>query len=560
MAENTIAGDATASPIAGLGKLFGGFNNLPQKNKLALLIGVPILIAILSSALLWSRDATYKVLFSNISDADGGAIIASLTQMNIPYRHSESGNAILVPMDKVHDVRLKLASQGLPKGSIVGFELLENQKLGITQFQEQINFQRGLEGELARSISTLSGVQTARVHLAIPKPSIFLRDQQKPTASVVLNLGGGRYLDKTQIQGIVHLVASSVPDLSAKSVSIVDQAGNLLTNNENGQQKTEASQLNYIQTLEHNYAKRLMDILTPIFGAENVRATVTADVDFAQVESTEENYKPNGDPARATMRSQQSSESSTPNPTNPQGVPGTLTNQPPGAATAPIAANPQTGVPGQTTPPTANAAPASTRKEATINYEVDKTVKVVKSQIGNIKRISAAVVINNKSIVTPKGETKSIPLTPEETTQINELVKEAIGFNKERGDTINIVNQMFTKKEEKPVEIWQNPEFIDLIKATALPLGVALVAALLIFGIFKPLLRAPEKDEGPELLPEPNKLAITVGEENAALLAEIGREEGAIKSKQERMEKLRTLAKENPQLVANIVKNWVVGE
>jgi flagellar M-ring protein FliF len=559
MAENTIAGDATASPFGGLGKLFGGFNNLPQRNKLALLIGVPILIAILTSALLWTRDATYKVLFSNIGDADGGAIIASLNQMNIPYRHSESGNAILVPMDKVHDVRLKLASQGLPKGSIVGFELLENQKLGITQFQEQINFQRGLEGELARSISTLAGVQTARVHLAIPKPSIFLRDQQKPTASVVITLAGGRYLDKTQIQGIVHLVASSVPDLSAKSVSIVDQAGNLLTNNEGGQQQTEASQLNYIQTLENSYAKRLMSILTPIFGADNVRATVTADVDFAQVESTEENYKPNGDPTRATMRSQQSSESSTPNPSNPQGVPGTLTNQPPGAATAPIAANPQTGVPGQT-PANANASPASTRKEATINYEVDKTVKVVKSQIGNIKRISAAVVINNKTIVTAKGETKSIPLTQEETTQINELVKEAIGFNKERGDTINIVNQMFTKKEEKPIEIWQNPEFLDLIKATALPLGVALIAALLIFGIFKPLLKAPEKDEGPELLPEANKLAITVGEENAQILAEIGREEGILKSKQERMEKLRVLAKENPQLVANIVKNWVVGE
>ncbi|MFN7834484.1 MAG: flagellar basal-body MS-ring/collar protein FliF [Burkholderiaceae bacterium] len=547
----------SASPI--ITRIFRGLEGVSGRNKLALLIGIPILIAVLSSALLWSRDATYKVLFSNVSDADGGAIIAALTQMNVPYRHSDNGNAILVPMDKVHDARLKLASQGLPKGSVVGFELLENQKLGITQFQEQVNYQRALEGELARSISSMGSVNRARVHLAIPKPSIFLRDQQKPTASVVLNLHGGRVLDKTQIQGIVHLVASSVPDLSPKNVSIVDQTGSLLTSNANDNALMDATQATYVQTLENNYAKRVSDILVPIFGEDNIRATVTADVDFSQTENTEETYKPNADPTASAIRSQQTTENSSGTPANPQGVPGTLSNQPPGAATAPIGANPQAGLPsgnGQ-----ASAAPTSSSKNSTVNYEVDKSVKYTKAQVGVIKRLSAAVVVNNKNILGPKGESKSVALSPEEIEQIRSLVREAVGFNKDRGDTVNVVNQIFTKTEEKPIPLWQNQDVMDLAKSFGLPLGVAAVAALLIFGLFKPMLqtKAGGAENGGDLLPSGERLSTVVGEDDREMLAQIANEEETNRKKA-RMEELRRLAKDNPQLVASIVKNWVTGE
>ncbi len=560
----TVQNPASAGGLAVFTKMFKGLDGLPQRNKIALMAGIPLLIALVVSAFLWSKDASYKVLFSNVTDADGGAIIASLNQMNVPYRYSDSGNAIMVPMDKVHDTRLKLASQGLPKGSIVGFELLENQKLGITQFQEQINYQRALEGELARSIQSMGAVQTARVHLAIPKPSIFLREQQKPTASVVVALFGGRVLDKSQIQGIVHLVASSVPDLNPKAVSIVDQTGALLTNNDSSNALgSDATQLSYVHQIESSYTKRVMDILTPIFGAENVKATVTADVDFSQVESTEESYKPNTDPQQAAIRSQQTSESNNATGANPQGVPGTLSNQPPAAATAQIGGNPQTGLAGTSAANQANPTQSSLNKNSTINYEVDKAVKYTKAQVGAIKRVSAAVVVNNKSITSPKGDVKSVPLTPEETDQINALVREAIGFNKDRGDTVNVVNQAFNKTEEKALPIWQDPDMLDLAKSFGLPLGVAAATALLVFGLFKPMLK-----NRPNNVNEPSNgqlLSTSVGNDDAELLAQIAEEQrlalpAMSDPKEIRMMELRKMAKENPQLVANIVKGWVVGE
>ena len=561
IAVNTPGGNSLSPTLS---KVFKGLNGLPQRNKVALMAGIPLLIALIVSAFLWSKDASYKVLFSNVSDADGGAIIASLNQMNVPYHFGANGSTILVPMDKVHDTRLKLASQGLPKGSVVGFELLENQKLGITQFQEQVNYQRALEGELARSIQSMGSVQTARVHLAIPKPSIFLREQQKPTASVVVTLFGGRVLDKSQIQGIVHLVASSVPDMTPKNVSIVDQTGSLLTNNDGGQM-SDATQLSYVHQIEQSYNKRVIDILVPLFGADNVKATVTADVDFSQVESTEESYKPNGDIKDASIRSQQINESSNASGTNPQGIPGTLSNQPPGAATAAIGGNPQAGLNG--------AAPAAgsqnnSSKASTINYELDKSVKYTKGQIGQIKRVSAAVVVNHKTVTSPKGETKTVPLTPEETEQIGSLVREAIGFNKERGDTVNVVNQLFTKVDDKAPAIWQDPDMLDLVKSFGLPLGVAAATGLLVFGLFKPLLKGgPVEPAGASnATPRSGQLLSTsIGEDDAQMLAQIAQEEqlalpGVETPRDQRMIELRKLAKENPQLVANVLKEWVTGE
>jgi flagellar M-ring protein FliF len=359
------------------------------------------------------------------------------------------------------------------------------------------------------------------------------------------------------------LVSSSLPGMEPDNVSIVDQTGRLLTEQGKINDGINPTQLAYTAEVEDNLSRRVIEILSPVFGRENVRATVTAAMDFSSTERTDEIFKPNTDNTKATIRSQQSSESRDGTDTNPQGVPGVMSNTPPSSASAPIGGNPQA------TQNQNNAnANNSARKDSTINYEVDKTVQHVKDQVGKLNRLSAAVVVNYKTITDKKGESKQVPLTPEEVTQIDNLVKQAIGFNQERGDAVNVVNQAFTKVEEPVIPMWQQPETLDLAKTIGMPLGIALVAAILVFGLFKPLLK-PMKvepfDEGPELLPgQSNRPLLTnqSGQENDAELLEQLQREGTLPgmNKQEKMERLRQLAREHPQIVANIVKNWVNGE
>jgi len=329
--DNTAIVPAKSQP-SGIG-LMARFS--PRARALIMLSAAGV-IAIVSAAWLWSASPSYSVLFTNLSDRDGGAVIAQLSQMNVPYRNADGGT-ILVPAEKVHEARLRLASQGLPKGSVVGFELLESQKFGLTQFQEQLNYQRGLEGELSRSIQSLAPVASARVHLALPKNSGFLRDRQVPTASVLLQLHPGKTLDRAQVAGIVHLVASSVPELTTKNVSVVDQHGALLASQHEGEGNLDGEQLDYVSQIEASTIKRIEDILEPIVGRTNVRAQVTVDVDFSNVEQMDESYKPNQAADKSAVRSQSSNENSQTGSAGAQGVPGALSNQPPVPATAPAA-------------------------------------------------------------------------------------------------------------------------------------------------------------------------------------------------------------------------------
>ncbi|HET9642999.1 MAG TPA: flagellar basal-body MS-ring/collar protein FliF, partial [Burkholderiaceae bacterium] len=367
---------------------------LPPTAKMMLAAGVALLVAVVVALSVWSSQGDYKVLYANLSDKDGGAIIAQLSQMNVAYKHADGGSAILVPASMVHDVRLKLASAGLPKGSTVGFELMDNARFGQTQFQERLTFQRGLEGELTRSISSLSAVQGARVHLALPNQNGFFREQQKPSASVLLTLHPGRTLDRAQIAGIVHLVSSSVPELSPKAVSVIDQTSALLSGPEaNGSaQGLDANQLQYVSQIESQLQKRIFEILEPVVGRDNLRATVAAEVDFAQVESTSEEFKPNqGEQAQAAaVRSQQSTEMNNGSQNAPSGVPGAASNQPPVPATAPINGPAQTLQAAQA----GGVASGNSRRDKLVNYEVDKTVRVTRSATGTIKRLNAAVVVN----------------------------------------------------------------------------------------------------------------------------------------------------------------------
>ncbi|RJG07916.1 flagellar basal body M-ring protein FliF [Noviherbaspirillum cavernae] len=539
----------------------------------ALLMGaVAAIAALIAGVWMWGQKPEYRVLFSNFSDRDGGAIVAALQQMNVPYKYAEGGGAILVPDDKVHDVRLKLASQGLPKGGSVGFELMENQKLGVSQFHEQVNFQRALEGELARSIQSVAAVQTARVHLALPKSSVFVRDQQKPTVSVLLNLHPGRMLDAQQVSAIVHLVASSVPDLPIKNVTVVDQSGNLLS--ENG--KTPASngldptQLKYVQELQQSIVRRVESIITPIVGQNNVRAEATADVDFSTSEQAAEMYKPNQTPNSATVRSQHNSEAQN-GGNNNAGVPGALTNQPPAPSTAPVV-NPQ-GAAGTAMNPPGTGAAGSSQRDSTVNYEVDKTIRYVQQPMGGIKRLTVAVVVNYKRVTGKDGKVTTRPLTDAEKTEITDLVKEAMGFNKDRGDSLNVVNSPFAgmEKEELPeVPLWKQPEMHSLAKEVGRYLLLALVVLLLYFKVLKPLIYKDEKkdeEKDPELLEAPeldengNPIVKELGEGEDALLLEDDDDDDPTKPQMmtyaKRLEAAKKLAKENPKVVANVIKEWI---
>lgn len=395
-----------------------------------LLAGAAALLALMAGLWLWTQKPVYRVLFANYADRDGGAIVAALQQMNVPYQIADGGGAILVPAAQVHDVRLKLASQGLPKGSGVGFELMENQKLGSSQFLEQVNFQRALEGELARTIQALATVQAARVHLAIPKASVFVRDQQKPTASVLLNLHPGRALDPQQVSAIVHLVASSVPELTVANVTVVDQQGHLLSEQRRAGagNPLDPSQLSYIDEIQQAIARRIEAILTPIVGAQNVHAEVSADIDFSSSEQAAESYRPNPTPDSAAIRSQQQSAMQSTGTAAAGGVPGALSNTPPQPATAPLTTAPAAAG-------AASATPSTSQKDSTTQYELDKTLRVTQQPMGGIKRLSVAVVVNHRSEINKQGKPVTRALTDAEKVAITDLVKEAMGFSKERGDT-----------------------------------------------------------------------------------------------------------------------------
>ena len=536
--------------------LGAGLARLSAGQKLKFGLGALGLLAIGLALFFMGQQPDWRVLYANLSDKDGGAVVAQLSQMNIPYQHADGGQAIMVPADKVHDTRLRLASQGLPKGTVNGFELMENNRFGMTQFQERLTFQRGLEGELTRTIQSLSSVQAARVHLALPNQNGFFREQQKPSASIMLSLHPGRTLDKAQVAGIVHLVASSVPEMNPKAVSVVDDAGSLLSASPDGQaQGADTQKLQYTQQLEQNYTRRILDMLEPLVGVGNVKAQVNADVDFSLVESTSEQHRPNQTPDSSAVRSQQIVEDGSAPSAQPAGVPGATTNQPPATGTAPIngAAAPL-GV-------AANGGNASaTRRESVINYEVDKTVKVVREASGTVRRLSAAVVINHRSSTDRSGKTVTEPIPPEQLAQMTALVRETIGFSQDRGDSVNVVNAAFNvnqSTEVEPAVWWMQAENHELARSLAWPLGLVAVGLLVFLGLVRPAFKLMTT-QNTAVVAAPPQLNAVLNEtpERPGLPMPAGQVEPEVL----RLEDAKRLAKENPMAVANIVKGWVNGE
>ena len=542
-----------ALPFVEPASFAGRMAALPMRSKLSMALGVAALAGVVLAMTLWSSKGDFKVLYANLSDKDGGAVIAQLSQMNVPYRMSEGGAAILVPALQVHDLRLKLATAGLPKGSVSGYELMDSARFGQTQFQERLTAQRGLEGELTRSITSMAAVSNARVHLALPNQNGFFREQQKPSASVLLTLHPGRALDRAQVAGIVHLVSSSVPELDPKAVSVLDQTGALLTSGGGDGQPSaglDAQQLQYVNQVETGYAKRVLALLEPIVGRDNLRATVAADIDFSQTEATSEEFRPNqGAEAKVSIRSQQVSDQPGGAGAQPSGVPGAASNQPPIAATAPLVGASQ---PLQTAQGGSGTSGASGRRDATTNYEVDKTVRVTRNASGNVKRLNAAVVVNNRSVTDAKGRTTQVPLSVDEIDKLTALVREGIGFNKERGDSVKVINAPFKVEPITVVDVplWKNPDVIDMLRSLAVPAGLVLIGVLVFFGLVRPALRAA--------------LAPTPAVPGATLTAIVDDQQvlpalPAPKSVQH-LAQAKALAKENPAAVAGIVRGWVNGE
>ncbi|SFN63560.1 flagellar M-ring protein FliF [Izhakiella capsodis] len=536
-------------------------------------------VAVVIALVLWANQPDFRVLYNNLSNEDGGAIVTQLTQMNVPYHLDENTGAIMVPADKVPELRMRLAQQGLPKGGGVGFELLDKEKFGISQFSEQVNYQRALEGELARTIETFGPVKSARVHLAMPKPTLFVREQKSPSASVTLTLQPGRALDDGQISAVVHMVSSSVAGLPPGNVTVVDQTGRLLTKSDPTGRDLNDAQLKYTADVEARYQQRIENILSPLVGNGNVHAQVTAQINFDTSEQTNEQYKPNNTPDSQAIRSRQTSESEQIGGEYPGGVPGALTNQPPPANTAPITtpnnkatngqaqANPNgnNGVANNATTTTNNAnsrTPSNTRRDNTVNYELDRTIRHTKINVGDVQRLSVAVVVNYHS----DAAGKPVALSRAQLKQIEDLSREAMGYTAARGDSLNVVNSPFNQVDTTGGDLpfWQQQSFIDQLMGIGRWLLVVIAAWILYRKLIRPQLR--RKAEQERLAAEVIAMRQHAAEDDAVTVSLSKDEQDQERKSQNRMsaemmsQRIREMSENDPRVVALVIRNWMKDE
>ncbi|ORM85063.1 flagellar M-ring protein FliF [Pantoea deleyi] len=567
---NASTAATTEQDKKGFGDLLARLRANPR---IPLIVAAAAVIAIVIAMVLWAKQPSYSVLYNNLSDEDGGAIVTQLTQMNIPYRFAENGGALMVPEANVHELRLRLAQQGLPKGGSVGFELLDKEKFGISQFSEQVNYQRALEGELARTIESLGPVKTARVHLAMPKPTLFVREQKAPSASVTLTLQPGRALDEGQIQAIAHMVSSSVAGLPPGNVTVVDQAGRLLTRSDAAGRDLNDAQLKYAAEVEARYQQRIEAILNPIVGQGNVHAQVTAQINFDTSEQTDEKYQPNANPSNTAIRSRQTSTSDQSGSPYPGGVPGALSNQPAPANTAPVTTPNNNAANGQnangqnnatqTTSTAASATPTNSRRDDTVNYELDRTIRHTKVNVGDVQRLSVAVVVNYRA--DDKG--KAVALNEQQLKQIEDLTREAMGFSQNRGDSINVVNSQFNTTEPMSVDLpfWQQQSFFEQLMDAGKWLLVALVAFILYRKLVRPHLvrkQAAEKAAAEAMAAraaeQPEEEAFNVQLSKDELDQE--RKSNNRMSAEVMSQRIRDMSENDPRVVALVIREWMSKE
>ena len=544
--------DIVPSPARGV------LETLPALKQVGLLAGVAAAVAAAIWLVLWSQGPNYSVLYGQLSERESGQVMDALTAAGIEYKLSPSG-AVSVPESKVQEARIRLASQGLPQSDSMGIEMIQKESpLGTSSMMETARYQSVLETELARTIVKVQGVQSARVHLALPKPSVFLRDAHKATASVMLQLYPGRRLEPGQVAAIVHLVASSVPELAASDVTVVDQAGSLLNSpDESAEAAANTRQLEYTRKLEESYQRRIIELLEPLVGPGRVRATVTADLDFTVTEETHENY----DPQKTAVRSEQTSNEMRKGGDGVEGIPGALSNQPPGTSGAPViagaAATPGTPAaqPGAQT--AAESGPSSSAQRSTRNYEVDRTLSYVKQPVGNLKRLSVGVVLDDWQKVDADGKVTSEPMSDTDVKRFAQLVRESIGLKEDRGDQLNVLNQAFkTNAPIGPVEappLWETPWITQLAKQIV-GAGLVLLVAFLVLrplmkSLTKPSSRLRAGGEAGDL--EGDRVSISGQGGNAIKLSP---------SFEQQIAAARTLVGQDPKRAAQVVKDWVAAD
>ncbi len=544
----------------------------PLFRQLLVMVGIAISVAIGVAVVLWSQTPSYSLLYGSLGEKGAQEVLDALQKAGIEYRVEAGSGAVMVPSRKLHEVRMKLASQGLPHGDGLGFELLQQDTgLGTSQLLTQARHHRALEGELARTIATLSAVESARVHLALPKQSVFVRKRVPPTASVVLQLHAGRSLERSQVDAIIHLVASSVPELEAGHVTVVDQKGTLLNGDrQSPEMRLTSTQFEYARQLEDHFRQRIETLLAPIVGAEAVRAQVTADIDFTVTEQTEERFNPDQPALRSEQVNEESSRLSA-----VQGVPGALSNQPPAPASAPEKVAAQPAAKGAApAPATAEAArpeePLNTSRRATRNFELDKTISHIRHSPASLRRLSVAVVVDDTLAPGAEGEPPvRRERSPEEIERIAGLVRDAVGYNAQRGDSVRVVNAAFRPAEDVQTTMpgfWEEAWFWDVLRQVG---GLAL-ALVLIMGVLRPTLK--------RLMASVPMPAIAVagaggaetqgvrgaldGRYEAGAPAALGGPREQIRlpgpgDYQETLEAARGLVKEDPKRVAQLVKTWV---
>ena len=523
----------------------------PGLKPLAMLIGIAAAVAAGVGVVLWSKEPTYALLYGNLGQQDAAQIAQALDANAIPYKLDGATGAITVPAERVHDARLKMAGQGLPEGD-GGFAVMSKEPgFGVSQFMEGARYQHALETELARTISNLQAVEGARVHLALPRQSAFVRDRRAPSASVFLQLKPGRRLESEQVTAISNLVASSIPELESEQVTVVDQQGRLLSA-PGGDDEFAAreKQLEIARNMEERYTSRIESLLAPLVGMGRVRAQVVADVELSTTEEAREQYRPESQ----VVRSEQTAEESSRLGSGPQGVPGALTNQPPTPGVAlPPGTPPAVGATAQnaaSASSTGVAPPDNTSRQSTRNYEIDRTVAYTKQPAGRLKRLTVAVLVDNLRSADEEGKVTETALSPEQLENMTRLVKDAVGFDETRGDSVNVVNASF-KGEIKPEDIqpealpiWQNPLVRDIAKLLA---GL-IVLLVLVLSVLRPLIRgllaAPRAPYTPAL---PGPEAALVGQQPVAVALDY---DGQIAQ-------ARSLVNQDPARVAQVVKSWV---
>lgn len=527
----------------------------PFFRHLAVMVGIAASVALGVAVVLWSQTPSYTPLYGNLGEKEAMEVVNALKQAGVEFKLDQRTGMVLVPSEKEQEVRMQLASQGLPRSDGLGFEMLnQDTGFGTSRMVEKARYHHALEGELARTISTLAKVQSARVHLALPKQSVFVRKRKQPSASVVLKLYAGK-LEQGQVDAIVHLVASSVPEMTAERVTVVDQKGRMLSGSRGSEEvKLSSTQFDYARKIEEHYRQRIENLLSPIIGADRVRAQVTADIDFTVTEQTQERYNPDQPALRSEQLNEQSSRLSA-----VQGVPGALSNQPPQGGIAPEQAAGQ-GAAGE------SARPLNSTRNSTRNYELDRVVSHTRMSPSNIRRLSVAVVVDDIATNGADGTPGHRERSPEELQRLTQLVREAIGFNAQRGDSVRVVNSPFMVPEMmEPLPepaIWEQNWFWDAVKQA----GGVLLVLLLIFAVLRPALKRLTSAGAETGLVAAGAasgggaVAVPAGDGQAG--GEMSDAEDALElpgpGKYENvMESARTLVNEDPKRVAQLVKTWI---